>query len=92
MLISIECVCLFFIFFPRRAKSIDVASGRKIGEDPKEYKKEKEQSLRSKISNVLKGSTLGRSLSMDRKQAPALPPKGVVPDVIPSRPTAEVSF
>lgn len=81
-----------FFFLPRRAKSIDVASGRKVGEDPRQYKKDKEQSLRSKISNVLKGSSLGRSLSMDRKHAPALPPKGVVPDVIPSRPTAEVSF
>lgn len=92
MYIHISIKTTISTFFRRRAKSIDVASGRKIGEDPKLYKKEKEQSLRSKISSVLKGSTLGRSLSMDRKQAPALPPKGVVPDVIPSRPTAEVSF
>lgn len=73
----------------RRAKSIDVASGRKVGEDPKQVKEEKEQSLRSKISKVLK-KPLSRSLSMDsRKHAPALPPKGAVPDVIPNRPTAE---
>ena len=84
---------IYLLIYCRRAKSIDVASGRKIGEDPRRGKEEKEQSLRSKISKVLKGSSLGRSLSMDiRKQAPALPPKGAVPDVIPSRPTAEVSL
>ncbi|XP_035215128.1 trichohyalin-like [Stegodyphus dumicola] len=74
----------------RRTKSIDVASGRKIGADDssKNAKEEKEQSLRSKISKVLK-KPLGRSFSDSHKSAPALPPKGAVPDVIPSRPTAE---
>ncbi|GFU08878.1 uncharacterized protein NPIL_696571, partial [Nephila pilipes] len=73
----------------RRTKSVDVASGQKVGEESSLDKNAKEMSLRSKISKVLK-KPLGRSLSMEHKKpAPALPPKGVVPDVVPSRPTAE---
>ncbi|GIY72763.1 uncharacterized protein CEXT_275421 [Caerostris extrusa] len=73
----------------RRTKSVDVASGQKVGEESSADKSAKEMSLRSKISKVLK-KPLGRSLSMEtKKPAPALPPKGVVPDVVPSRPTAE---
>ncbi|GFW66363.1 uncharacterized protein TNCV_3433261 [Trichonephila clavipes] len=73
----------------RRTKSVDVASGQKVGEESSLDKNAKEMSLRSKISKVLK-KPLGRSLSMEHKKpVPALPPRGVVPDVVPSRPTAE---
>ncbi|GFQ79512.1 uncharacterized protein TNCT_351341, partial [Trichonephila clavata] len=73
----------------RRTKSVDVASGQKVGEEGSLDKNAKEMSLRSKISKVLK-KPLGRSLSMEHKKpVPALPPRGVVPDVVPSRPTAE---
>nr|XP_042908856.1 myosin heavy chain, skeletal muscle [Parasteatoda tepidariorum] len=74
----------------RRTKSIDVATGQKLGSTGStQDKKDKQMSLRSKISKVLQ-KPLGRSLSLEsKKPGPALPPKGVVPDVVPSRPTAE---